>query len=149
MSKGTNAMQPTSGFAYDAEAYVASLEQFVNAIGISGPMCVVTHGFVLGQYGLLWALQRSSDVGKLVILDTPLGLNTKLRPELAAYKSPLPFLRPRPDGRFAADLYNASGLAYVINYDDAQARDSILCLQHCYHLWAASGMTSDMGPVND
>lgn len=51
-------------------------------------------GFVLGQYGLLYALEHEDQVERLFILNTPLALNSKLRPELAAYKSPLPFLRP-------------------------------------------------------
>lgn len=51
-------------------------------------------GFVLGQYGLLYALEHEGQVERLFILNMPLALNSKLRPELAAYKSPLPFLRP-------------------------------------------------------
>lgn len=125
-------MQPTSGFAYDADAYVNALEEFVTAAGISGPMCVITHGFVLGQYGLLWALKRADDIDKLVIMGTPLGLKTPLRPELAPFKSPLPFLRPKPETKFAADLYNASGLAYVINYDDAQVCRHSICLNRAH-----------------
>jgi hypothetical protein len=78
--------------------------------------------FVLGQYGLLWALKHAEDISHLVILGTPLGLNTPLRPELAPYKHPVPFLRPKPDSKFAGDLFNAAGLAYVISYDDAQVR---------------------------
>lgn len=81
--------------------------------------------FVLGQYGLLWALKHADDISHLVILGTPLGVSTSLRPELAPYKSPVPFLRPKPDSKFAGDLFNAAGLAYVIAYDDAQ-----VCPQH-------------------
>lgn len=51
-------------------------------------------GFVLGQYGLLYALQHEDDVERLFILNTPLATNSKLRPELAAYKNPIAFLRP-------------------------------------------------------
>ena len=132
-------MQPTSGFAYDADAYVNALEEFVTAAGISGPICVITHGFVLGQYGLLWALKRADDIDKLVIMGTPLGLKTPLRPELAPFKSPLPFLRPKPETKFAADLYNASGLAYVINYDDAQVCCHSICLNRAHgpYRWPA------------
>jgi hypothetical protein len=43
-----------------------------------------------------------------------------LRPELAAYKAALPFMRPKPDANFAGDLFNASGLAYAMQYHDAQ-----------------------------
>lgn len=83
---------------------------------------MLTHGFVLGQFGLLWAAKHAGTLENLAILGTPLGKKTALRPELAAYKNPVPFLRPKPDAKFAGDLYNAAGLAYVISYDDAQVR---------------------------
>ena len=56
-------------------------------------------GFVLGQYAMLWAMQNPDKVEKMVILNTPLGLKTKLRPELAAYKNRMAFLRPDPKVR--------------------------------------------------
>ncbi len=49
---------------------------------------------MLGQFGLLHALQHEEQVERLFILNTPLARSTKLRPELAAYKAPLPFMRP-------------------------------------------------------
>jgi hypothetical protein len=51
-------------------------------------------GYVLGQYGLLYALAHEEQISRLFILNTPLALSSKLRPELAAYKSPIPFMRP-------------------------------------------------------
>lgn len=51
-------------------------------------------GFVLGQYGLQYALEHPDKISRLLILNTPLSKSTKLRPELAAYKAPLPFMRP-------------------------------------------------------
>jgi hypothetical protein len=48
----------------------------------------------LGQYGLLYALEHEDQIDRLFILNTPLATNSKLRPELAAYKSRIPFLRP-------------------------------------------------------
>jgi hypothetical protein len=85
-------------------------------------LLVLTHGFVLGQYGLLWARQRADQVEKLAILNVPLGRKTALRPELAPYKAAMPFLRPKPDTAFSGDLFNAAGLAYAMQYDDAQVR---------------------------
>jgi len=76
---------------------------------------------VLGQYGLLFAQQHDELISKLVILNTPVDLKSALRPELAAYKNPISFLRPKADKRFDAMTYNASGLAYAIQYRDAQA----------------------------
>ena len=48
---------------------------------------------------MLWAMQNPNKVEKMVILNTPLGLKTKLRPELAAYKNRMAFLRPDPKVR--------------------------------------------------
>ncbi len=49
---------------------------------------------MLGQYGLLYALEHPDQISRLLVLNTPLAVNAKLRPELAAYKAPLPFMRP-------------------------------------------------------
>ncbi|KAL4857953.1 hypothetical protein ACK3TF_001924 [Chlorella vulgaris] len=80
--------------------------------------------YILGQYGMLYALENEDSVAKLVILNTPLALKTALRPELAAYKNPLPFLRPKPGAKFAGDLFNAAGGPYAMQYRDAQAYDA-------------------------
>ncbi|KAL4442929.1 hypothetical protein ABPG77_008420 [Micractinium sp. CCAP 211/92] len=114
--------KPTSGFDYSADSFVAALEKFVAAIGWDKrPFVLMVHGFILGQYGMLYALENSDKVEKLVILNTPLGLKTPLRPELAAYKNPVPFLRPKAGATFAADLFNAAGGPYAMQYRDAQA----------------------------
>lgn len=56
-------------------------------------------------------------IEKLIILPTPLSLKSKLPPALTAYKAPMAFMRPK--GTFKADLWTASGLAYVINRETA------------------------------
>ena len=76
---------------------------------------------MLGQYGLLYAQQHDDVISKLIILNTPVDMKSALRPELAAYKNPISFLRPKADKLFDAMTYNASGLAYAIQYRDAQA----------------------------
>ena len=63
----------------------------------------------------------AESVAKLVILNTPLGLKTPLRPELAAYKNPVPFLRPKAGAAFAGDLFNAAGGPYAMARRDADA----------------------------
>ena len=62
------------------------------------------------HFASLHYTQNDSKVSRLMILNTPLSLNTKLRPGLAEFKSPIPFLRPKT---FDATYYNADGLAYV------------------------------------
>ncbi len=41
-------------------------------------------------------MQNPDKVEKMVVLNTPLGQKSKLRPELAAYKNQMAFLRPDP-----------------------------------------------------
>lgn len=68
---------------------------------------------------MLYALRNSDKIAKLIILNTPVGLKSKLRPELAAYKSPLPFMRPKPGSTFAGDMFNAAGSPYAMQGKDA------------------------------
>lgn len=112
--------KPTSGFDYSSPAYCTALAQFVEALQLPRPYAVVVQGYVLGQYGLQYALQHADDVAKLVILNTPLNLKSKLRPELAAYKAPLAFMRPKPDATFDAANFNAGGSPYAMAFRDAE-----------------------------
>lgn len=57
----------------------------------------MAQGFVLSQYALLWALANEGLVDKLIIINSPLAAKSQLRPELAAYKNPIAFLRPKAD----------------------------------------------------
>ena len=75
---------------------------------------------MLGQYALQYALTEEDSIARLVILNTPLSLKSKLRPELAAYKAPLAFMRPGPGKQFDAMNFNAAGSPYAMQYRDAQ-----------------------------
>jgi len=55
-------------------------------------------------------LQNEDKIARLMILNTPLSLSTKLRPDMAAFKNPLPFLRPKS---INGASFNADGSAYV------------------------------------
>lgn len=78
----------------------------------SGPVVLVVQGFVLGQFGLKWALQHPDRIAKLVVLNTPLTAKARLPGQLAAYKAPMAFMRPK--GTFDGAIYNAGGSAYVM-----------------------------------
>lgn len=110
--------KPESGFDFSEQAYIQGLSEFIAASGIKQPFALIVHGYVLGQYGLLYAQQHPEQIERLMVLNTPLATNSKLRPELAAYKSPLPFLRPG-NKPFDGFNYNASGSPYAMAYTDA------------------------------
>eukprot|EP00775_Hariotina_reticulata_P012653 gene12653-12780_t len=115
---GSSSKPSSSSFDYSQEAYINALDAFVEAIGIKKPFALVVQGYVLGQYGLLYALRHEENVDRLFILNTPLALNSKLRLELAAYKNPIPFLRPG-NKPFDGTLYNMTGSKYAMLEADA------------------------------
>ncbi|KAL3139633.1 hypothetical protein ABBQ38_003949 [Trebouxia sp. C0009 RCD-2024] len=111
-----------SQFDYSKKAYIQALDALVSQLEhLNQPVDVIVQGFILGQYALLWAMQNPDKVEKLVILNTPLGLKTKLRPELAAYKNRMAFLRPDPKKkRFDGAMYNAAGSSYQMQWNIAE-----------------------------
>ncbi|GLC38917.1 hypothetical protein PLESTB_000461300 [Pleodorina starrii] len=111
--------EPGSAFGYSEQDYIAGLGAFVEAVGIRKPFALVVQGFVLGQYGMLYALEHPDQISRLLILNTPLALNAKLRPELAPYKAPLPFMRPG-NKTFDFMTYNMSGSPYAMAEKDAR-----------------------------
>jgi pimeloyl-ACP methyl ester carboxylesterase len=113
--------KPPADFDYTSEAHIACLNQAVDALPLNKPFVLLSHGYILGQVALLWAARNQDKVAKLVILNTPLSLRSKLRPELAAYKAPLAFMRPKPDAYFDAANFNAAGSPYAMQRKDADA----------------------------
>ncbi|KAF8067235.1 choline monooxygenase [Scenedesmus sp. PABB004] len=116
---GESAKPAPAEFDYTQRSYLGGLARFVDAVGIQRPYALVVQGYVLGQYGLLHALEAPEDaVSRLFVLNTPLALSSKLRPELAAYKSPLPFMRPGSKP-FDGVTYNMAGSPYAMLEADA------------------------------
>ena len=101
-------------------SYHKALSAFIGSLGLDKePYALVVHGFILSQYALTYALEHQGQVERLMILNTPVAKNSKLRPELAAYKNPLPFLRPAAGKAFDAMNFNAAGSPYAMSYNDA------------------------------
>ncbi len=58
-------LQPQPGrFGYSQQDFVRALDQFIVALGIRKPFSLVVHGFVLSQYGLLYALQHADSIDR-------------------------------------------------------------------------------------
>ncbi|EPS67727.1 hypothetical protein M569_07047, partial [Genlisea aurea] len=65
--------QPGYGFDYTAEKeYHQALDTLLESLGIQSPFFLVVQGFLVGSYGLTWALKNQSKIAKLVVLNTPL-----------------------------------------------------------------------------
>ena len=81
---GASSVPAQGKFAYTDADYVHGLAAFLKKVVSRDTFVLVTQGFVLGQYGLLYALNKGKDkIEKLVILNTPLTKKTALPPILS------------------------------------------------------------------
>ncbi|KAE9621306.1 hypothetical protein Lal_00023609 [Lupinus albus] len=78
--------QPGYGFNYTEKEFHDALDKLLDVLRIESPLFLVVQGFLVGSYGLTWALKNSSKISKLAILNSPLtdssavpGLFQKLR----------------------------------------------------------------------
>ncbi|XP_031250020.1 uncharacterized protein LOC116107885 [Pistacia vera] len=78
--------QPGYGFNYTEKEFHEELDKLLDGLEVKSPFFLVVQGFLVGSYGLTWALKNQSKISKLVILNSPLtvssptpGLFTKLR----------------------------------------------------------------------
>jgi pimeloyl-ACP methyl ester carboxylesterase len=111
-----------SKFDYTIDAYIDELDNILKGLPVDNrPVNLVVHGYVLGQAAILYAATHPDVVDKVVALNVPFGKKVKLRPELAAYKSPLGFMKPKLGAAFKGDLYAAAGSPYALSRDDADA----------------------------
>mmetsp|Transcript_37709 Transcript_37709/g.63380 ORF Transcript_37709/g.63380 Transcript_37709/m.63380 type:complete len:430 (+) Transcript_37709:3-1292(+) len=115
---GQSSKPSESNFGYKSEDYTKGLKSFVDAIGIKKPFVFITQGYILGQYGILFAAENPDLVEKLVILNTPLGAKSKLPAPLSSYTGMFKNFAfgKNPD----AGMYHAAGGPYAFNYTDYQ-----------------------------
>lgn len=112
--------KPQSGYGFDytEKEFHEQFDKLLDVLGIASPFFLVVQGFLVGSYGLTWALKNPSKISKLAILNSPLtpsspvpGLFQQLR---------IPFL-----GEFTcqnavmAERFIEAGSAYVLKLEKA------------------------------
>ena len=112
-----------AGFDYSPDAYIASLDAIFDALNLgdgdsSSSTMLITQGFVLGQYGMLFAARHPERIGKLVVMNTPL-VHRGLPDPLAAYKNPI--MKAFMTNTVDAGIFVAGGGPYALAYADAEA----------------------------
>ncbi|XP_062184750.1 uncharacterized protein LOC133888493 [Phragmites australis] len=70
--------QPGYGFDYKEEEFHKSFDDLLGTLNITEPFFLVVQGFLVGSYGLTWALKNPSKVLKLAILNSPLTVSSPL-----------------------------------------------------------------------
>ncbi|OAY65115.1 Haloalkane dehalogenase [Ananas comosus] len=70
--------QPGYGFNYTEEEFHSALDKLLDVLNITCPFILVSQGFLVGSYGLTWALKNTNKILKLVILNSPLNISSPL-----------------------------------------------------------------------
>lgn len=110
--------QPVYDFVYTEDAYHEEFDKLLNRLGVDSPFYLVTQGFIVGSYGLTWALKNPNRISKLAILNSPL---TSTAPLPAVFKQ----MRFPLVGEFTcqnamlAERFVEGGSTYVLDLNDA------------------------------
>lgn len=70
--------QPGYGFSYTEEEFHEEFDKLLAMLDINSPFFLVVQGFLVGSYGLTWALKNSNKISKLVVLNSPLNISSPL-----------------------------------------------------------------------
>ncbi|WRX27356.1 Alpha/beta hydrolase fold-1 - like 10 [Theobroma cacao] len=70
--------QPGYGFDYTEKEFHEELDKLLDVLGVKSPFFLVVQGFLVGSYGLTWALKNPSKISKLAILNTPLTVSSPI-----------------------------------------------------------------------
>ncbi|TQD73965.1 hypothetical protein C1H46_040504 [Malus baccata] len=105
-------------FDYKEEEFHKEFDKLLDKLRVKSPFYLVVQGFLVGSYGLTWALKNPSKISKLAILNTPLTVSS---PVPGLFKQlRFPFL-----GEFTcqnavmAERFIEAGSAYVLKLEKA------------------------------
>ncbi|XAR50528.1 Haloalkane dehalogenase [Bertholletia excelsa] len=70
--------QPGYGFDYTEKEFHTEFDNLLAVLGIESPFYLVVQGFLIGSYGLTWALKNSGRILKLAILNSPLTVSSPI-----------------------------------------------------------------------
>ncbi|KAF9623651.1 hypothetical protein IFM89_003683 [Coptis chinensis] len=107
--------QPGYGFDYTEEEFHVEFDKLLGVLGIESPFSLVVQGFLVGSYGLTWALKNSSRVSKLAILNTPLTVGSPIPGLFQQLRIPL-FGEFTCQNAVMAERFIEAGSAYVSTF---------------------------------
>ncbi|XP_020589848.1 uncharacterized protein LOC110031123 isoform X3 [Phalaenopsis equestris] len=110
--------QPGYGFSYTEEEFHKEFDKLLDKLNINSPFFLVIQGFLVGSYGLTWALRNSDKVSKIAVLNSPLSARSSLPGLFQKLRIPL-------IGEFTcqnaimAERFIESGSPYVLKLEKA------------------------------
>ncbi|CAI5486573.1 unnamed protein product, partial [Closterium sp. Naga37s-1] len=110
--------QPGYYFAYTEDAYHQEMDRLLETLNVTEPFYLVVHGYLVGSYGLTWALKNCSRLKGLAILNTPLSPSSPL-PQIFQQLR-LPFVGEfQCQNAVLAERFIEKGSPYSLELDNA------------------------------
>ncbi|CAI5493174.1 unnamed protein product [Closterium sp. Naga37s-1] len=110
--------QPGYYFAYTEDVYHQELDRLLETLNVTQPFYLVVHGYLVGSYGLTWALNNASRLKGLAILNTPLSASSPL-PQIFQQLR-LPFVGEfQCQNAVLAERFIEKGSPYSLELDNA------------------------------
>ncbi|KAA0058742.1 haloalkane dehalogenase [Cucumis melo var. makuwa] len=110
--------QPGYGFNYTEKEYHEALDKLLDVLGINTPFNLVIQGFLVGSYGLTWALKNQSRISKISILNSPLTVSSPVPGLFQQLRIPL-FGEFTCQNAVMAERFIEAGSAYVLKLEKA------------------------------
>ncbi|KAJ0250424.1 hypothetical protein HA466_0137590 [Hirschfeldia incana] len=110
--------QPGYGFNYTEKEYHEAFDKLLDTLEIKSPFFLVVQGFLVGSYGLTWALKNPSKVEKLAILNTPLTVSSPVPGLFKQLRIPL-FGEFTCQNAILAERFIEGGSPYVLKNEKA------------------------------
>ncbi|CAI0423051.1 unnamed protein product [Linum tenue] len=110
--------QPGYGFDYTEKEFHEALDDLLEEMKVKTPVFLVVQGFLVGSYGLTWALKNASKISKLAILNTPLTVSSPVPGLLKQLRIPL-FGEFTCQNAIIAERFIEAGSPYVLKSEKA------------------------------
>ncbi|CAK7356950.1 unnamed protein product [Dovyalis caffra] len=117
--------QPGYGFDYTEKEFHEELDNLLDVLGVKSPFfLVVQHddfsntGFLVGSYGLTWALKNKSKISKLAILNSPVTVSSPVPGLFQQLRIPL-YGEFTSQNAVMAERFIEAGSPYVLKLEKA------------------------------
>lgn len=114
----TDKPQPGYGFDYTEKEFHAEFDKLLVALEVKSPFFLVVQGFLVGSYGLTWALKNPSKITKLVIFNSPLTVSSPIPGLFQQLRIPL-FGEFTCQNAIIAERFIEAGSPYVLKLEKA------------------------------
>ncbi|KAJ6711421.1 HYDROLASE ALPHA/BETA FOLD FAMILY [Salix purpurea] len=110
--------QPGYGFDYTEKEFHEALDKLLDVLGVNSPFFLVVQGFLVGSYGLTWALKNKSKISKLAILNSPVTVSSPVPGLFQQLRIPL-FGEFTCQNAVMAERFIEAGSPYVLKLEKA------------------------------